>query len=339
MGLQPLVDNRCPITSCLFTADRSLLNNSQVILFSLKNYQDLSNSLPTFRQPHQRFVFVALQDYRYYSKLNIPELMTIDNYTRFNFFNWTMTYRQDSDIFVNPNLYIFKPFTIHPSLIKAKTLLSKGTNIIPWMERPSLMARKISKLGSKRKLVAWFPSECKKSATHREEYVEKLKHHIPVDVYGKCGAISCDSSDDCLLDFDMLRTDYKFYLAFEDSWCPNDITDYFYRSLAFDTVPIVLGGADYSSIAPPNSFINVLDFPSVKDLAEYLLLLNRSQELYSKYFEWKDHYHHVPQSPMNSWCDLCRLAHDDNMPVKIYHDIQKWWIEDKKCSNISIFYP
>ena len=59
--------------------------------------------------------------------------------------------------------------------------------------------------------------------------------------------------------------------------------------MARDVVPVVLGGADYSAIAPPHSYINAMDY-TPKQLAQYLLELDRNDTLYASYFWWKPHY-------------------------------------------------
>jgi alpha-1,3-fucosyltransferase len=62
---------------------------------------------------------------------------------------------------------------------------------------------------------------------------------------------------------EMMERDYKFYLAFENAICPDYVTEKFYNTLLFSTVPIVYGGADYEAIrAPPNSHIDVRNFTS-----------------------------------------------------------------------------
>ena len=61
----------------------------------------------------------------------------------------------------------------------------------------------------------------------------------------------------------MLERDYKFYLSFENSICPDYVTEKFYNPLLFTTVPIVYGGANYEAIgAPRNSYIDVRNFTS-----------------------------------------------------------------------------
>jgi len=53
------------------------------------------------------------------------------------------------------------------------------------------------------------------------------------------------------------------------------------NALASSAVPVVLGGKsreDYEKIAPPNSFIHVNDFSSVKDLGVFLKKVSKSKQ-------------------------------------------------------------
>ncbi len=119
----------------------------------------------------------------------------------------------------------------------------------------------------------------------REVYVRELQKYINVDIYGQCGDLSgCPRSEgnDCPK---RLATKYKFYLAFENAICEEYVTEKFTRTMTYPTVPIVMGGADYSSFAPENSHINVFDFQSAEHLAKYLLYLDKhivSQVLLNK---------------------------------------------------------
>ena len=68
-----------------------------------------------------------------------------------------------------------------------------------------------------------------------------------VDVYGKCGA-SCPtrfadgSEGDCRA---VLARKYKFFLAFENSVCDEYVTEKFFRTVKYDTIPVVHGGGHY----------------------------------------------------------------------------------------------
>lgn len=183
---------------------------------------------------------------------------------------------------------------------------------------------------NKSKLVAWFVSSCK-TAGRREDYVRELSRFIPVDIYGKCGNLTCGESPGNQVEcYEMLRSQYKFYLSFENARCPDYVTEKLFRALYYDTVPIVMGGADYSAFAPPNSFIHTNDFESPQKLSEYLLSLDRSDDLYARYFDWKSNYR-VDLNPMDGWCRLCEMAHEKSPHHKVYSDINKWWVEERPC--------
>jgi len=61
------------------------------------------------------------------------------------------------------------------------------------------------------------------------------------------------------------------------------------NALKYGMVPVVHGPSreTYERLLPPHSFIHVGDFPTLKDLAEYILHLDKNEEEYRKYFRWK----------------------------------------------------
>ncbi|XP_076036070.1 alpha-(1,3)-fucosyltransferase C-like [Oratosquilla oratoria] len=73
-----------------------------------------------------------------------------------------------------------------------------------------------------------------------------------------------------------------FYLAFENQICRDYVTEKFFRPLSSSAIPVVFGGANYSSIGPPNSYIDALAFPGPKDLAEYLWTVATNRTLYNR---------------------------------------------------------
>ncbi len=54
-------------------------------------------------------------------------------------------------------------------------------------------------------------------------------------------------------------------------------------------VPIVLGAykEDYLNTLPPQSYINVDDFRSIRELAAYLEYLDKDDVAYSTFFAWR----------------------------------------------------
>ena len=116
--------------------------------------------------------------------------------------NWTATYRSDS-VLNTP----YEKFSVYKNLEKL----------------PSVPA--INYAFSKTKLISWFVSNCD-GTNGRTEYVKELQKYAKVDVHGECGPLTCSRlSNSC---FEMLETDYKFYLAFENSNCRDYITEKFF---------------------------------------------------------------------------------------------------------------
>lgn len=89
-GQRPFVEAGCPVTKCFLTDDHRLLNVSDVVLFTINDLRDV----PTHRFDRQRFVFYQMEPPSNTKEEHFSERSRI----RFNYFNWTMTYRTDSDI-------------------------------------------------------------------------------------------------------------------------------------------------------------------------------------------------------------------------------------------------
>ena len=72
------------------------------------------------------------------------------------------------------------------------------------------MAKKVLQYWSQRKPFVWAVSNCK-TQSKREDLVEKIKRYLPVDVYGKCGSLSCskETNFECMKEFEK---NYKFYI-------------------------------------------------------------------------------------------------------------------------------
>lgn len=182
-----------------------------------------------------------------------------DIYPLDGLFNWTMTYRRDSDV-IQPYGWVqpIGPFKLRPQLEEINGEMAQAAT------RKSAI--------KKTKLIAWFVSNCQ-TRSQREQYVNVLAKHVQVDVYGDCGSLSCDrdNASNC---YNVLEQDYKFYLSFENSFCDDYVTEKFFSILQLEVVPIVFGGSDYSAMAPPFSYINAQDFDTAHQLADYLKKLD-----------------------------------------------------------------
>ncbi|XP_071970437.1 4-galactosyl-N-acetylglucosaminide 3-alpha-L-fucosyltransferase FUT6-like [Engystomops pustulosus] len=190
-----------------------------------------------------------------------------------NLINMTMSFRADSDIFT--------PYG--------------------WLEKSD--EKENFTIPQKTRLVAWVASNWK--AKQRVEYYTELKKHIKVDVYGKGHLVLPRNQT-----LQTLST-YKFYLAFENSVHEDYITEKFWKnSFIAGTVPVVMGlpRKNYERFAPPDSFIHVDDFSSPKELASYLLSLEKDDQKYQQYFNWRSSYKPVKneKSWVTEYCKVCK---------------------------------
>ena len=97
-----------------------------------------------------------------------------------------------------------------------------------------------------------------------------------------------------------MNNTYKFYLAFENSICPDYVTEKFFDifKYRYNVIPVVYNGADMASIAPPHSYISVRDYSSVEHLAQYLSIVSSNDTLFASYFWWRDYYKVGPVSQL-----------------------------------------
>lgn len=223
--------------------------------------------------------------------------------------NWTATYRRDSTLSTPYEKFVFN----HNASLSQLPLQNFAAN--------------------KTKLVAWFVSNCG-SRNRRLQYARELRQYINVDIYGACGEMTCSKYDGNRC-FQRLQTQYKFYLSFENSNCHHYITEKFFQNALWNNiVPIVYGARkeDYMAAAPPNSFIYAGDFPSPKQLSEYLWKLDRNDHLYNEYFRWKGMGRFINTK---FWCRVCALLHDESRTVRYYEDVEKWWRGENTCTKHS----
>ncbi|EDO43404.1 predicted protein, partial [Nematostella vectensis] len=245
--------------NCDFTCDRKYLNDSDAVLFHGRDMTPLleMRRMMKLKLPHQRWVFF-IRENPIHTYLNLQQYNGL--------FNWTMTYKRDSDIEIPGGAYYH-----------AQTNVTGNENYAE----------------GKDKLVYWPVSNC---GNFRDEIAKKLNEFVPLDVYGGCrirvfpksgrGPPCPRFSKEC----ESLLRRYKFRLSFENKNCVDYITEKYWKPLETGNIPIVLGGANYSEMVVPGSYINALDFPSVKALAEYIKYLDKNDTAYNEYFQWRKYY-------------------------------------------------
>lgn len=189
--------SQCPITNCITTKDIKRANDADAVLY-----------VNTGRFPRIPEVKRRNTDQIWIMFINESPSRSWNMKRYNNYFNWTLTYEYNS-VITYPYFRFNYSTTVNDDL-------------------PHKLAP-INYLEGKNKSVAWFVSNCRITKSGRNEYAKELAKYIDVDVFGRCGKLKCPSFDgeDC---DEMLRKDYKFYLAFENHKCKEYITEKAIRS-------------------------------------------------------------------------------------------------------------
>ena len=299
---------KCPVHSCSLSTDTTTFLEADVIVFHLFDLPVIlthGKSTSTTVVPETR---TPNQKYVLFIRgpqaaVSIPPKMS-------GMFNITMTHRTDSDI---PHPY--------------------GT-VVP-LDTDEDQTPKINHAVGKTKLAVLVTSNCSPQSK-RMTYARLLKQHMTFDIFGNCSGIRCPGR--CL---DTVNDTYKFYFAFENSFCHQYVTEKVYAMLhRGGIVPVVLGATDYSRHLPPHSYIDIRDFTSPKLLADYLSLLDKNDTLYNTYFTWRRHYairraNDVDWGPM--FCRLCYHLQRTRRVQKILTNATKWWKDDQCISPVDYY--
>lgn len=276
----------CPVTNCLLTYRHRLFPRSDVVIFHGQDMPDTFEleELNSRRPKGQIWIYFVLE-----SPSNAK-----DTYFFRDMFNWTMTYERNADIFLPYGSYV----TLKPGETSSYGQINPD---------------------KKDRLVVWTVSNC---GGLRDWFVRELKNHIRVDIFGSCADSVYQphlQDEECEKDSpecENLLKRYKFQLAFENGNCVDYVTEkYWGGPLELGIVPVVLGGANYSEMAIPGSYINVFDFDSIKTLADYLRYLDKNDTAYMEYFVWRKLYKvdgYLTGATFNKhypWtCDICAKA-------------------------------
>ena len=97
---------------------------------------------------------------------------------------------------------------------------------------------------------------------------------------------------------------------------------------------MVFGGAQYSTHAPPGSYIDALKYTPQK-LAQLLLYLQRNETAYQEFFRWQDGYFVIDSHPLRPLtCGLCRRLHElpPGALVGSRDNLDKWYAAEQ-CFN------
>ena len=218
-------------------------------------------------------------------------------------FNWTMSFRHDSDIFL-PYDRIMKKIGLFRHL----------------------QTKDYSDIYKKKKMgIIWFVSHCR-TKSKRENYASELGKYIDLDIVGGCGADICPrGSNDCLEKFE---EEYFFRFNFENTYHMDYVTEKLFENFSKDMIQIVGGSAPYAKIAPVKTVIDVSDFGSPEDLATYLKQQMSSEERCTEYLKTKDNYYAESLADQSQWsyCQLCSMLHDPERYRNLYYSVGDWFL-------------
>ncbi|XP_061166159.1 alpha-(1,3)-fucosyltransferase 10-like [Saccostrea echinata] len=226
------------------------------------------DDLPLPREPHHEWALLHDESPKNNYLFSFEEVMSL--------FNHTSTFRRESDYplvtqFLESSEWLTS--TKHLLSVKEKRQQAEDLKLAP---------------------VIFTNSACA-TASDRDGYIRRLMEYIPVDSYGLClhnrdlPKHLRDSIEGMFHeDFYKLISKYKFAVAIENALCVAYVTEKLWRPLHVGTIPIVMGSPKVKDLLPSNrSAIIVDDYESVEDLAKYLKYLDKNDEEYEQYFEWK----------------------------------------------------
>ncbi|XP_034024210.1 alpha-(1,3)-fucosyltransferase 4-like [Thalassophryne amazonica] len=291
---RPLPDcwARFNIAGCVLTDSWPAYPYADAVVVHHREIADGDADLPPEpRPPHQKWIWM-----NYESPTNTYALPRVEGA-----FNLTMTYRTDSDIFL-PYGYLV-PRTSASALNPRPLRVRSREQVL----RPRLLAWVVSN---------WSPSHA------RVLFYYMLRRYVRVDVFGRAGRPVPGGDVVRILEY------YQFYLALENSQHTDYITEKLWNAVLAGAIPVVLGPPrrNYERFLPPQAFIHVDDFPTVRELAQYLVTVSHSSAQLMQHLEWRERYSvHVPPFWDEHYCTACRAARKTKGQTTVVRHITQWF--------------
>jgi hypothetical protein len=268
----PFSEYKCPVTNCEITDDRKRLSESEIVLFHARNKIGF---IPKRTHATQRFVYMVYE--------SMANCKVCSNFSD-NVFNYSACQSTDSDYmsiyWTNSGLYYAKNETF-----------TEGFDYSAGKTR--MAAARISNL--------WY------ATNDRIKYIEWLNKTagLSVDLYGGGGNLTCPGDDLSCMQY--IASNYRFFLAFENSLCVGYATEKLFDWLNYNIIPVVLGFGNYSHFVPKSAYIDALSFQSPSHLVDYLKYLSRNKTAYNEYFKWKKYIKsRWPNVTTNGFfCEMC----------------------------------
>ncbi|XP_075973769.1 alpha-(1,3)-fucosyltransferase C-like [Anticarsia gemmatalis] len=319
VGQNTFLERGCPVNNCYVTHDRFALNDVSeydVILFHGPEIHRKIYELPADRSKRQIYVFVSMESSHYYP-IKEPRY---DGY-----FNWTWTYKLNSDVFYG---YLIIRNT-EGTIIGPK----ENMNWLKFEDMKPIDDNLKNELSTKSRAAAWFVSNCE-TPSKREQVVKNMqkelsKYNMKVDIYGRCGENKCDKSDEHCTD--TIKKNYFFYLSFENSFSEDYVTEKLLTALQNNAVPVVYGGANYTRFLPDGAYLDARKLDP-KSLVERMMDAINNTQTYNDFFRWRNHYSYYKASDSTEtdyYCKFCsqvnQIMKSKDVKISYYAKFRKWW--------------
>ncbi|XP_063544879.1 alpha-(1,3)-fucosyltransferase 4-like [Cydia strobilella] len=267
--------------------------------------------LPDFtkRKPYQRWIFWTDESPINTFSAGIKGLVTPSFSRLANAFNWSMSYRSDSDI---PVPYGRTIPLLYPKLNDITDEELK--ELVPYWEQKQ-----------KDVLAAIVMSHC---VEFRMRFVMQLQRFINVDMFGKCALVKNHTNKcpgrytrDC-----PIISEYLFYIVIENTKCRQYISEkVFHHAYSKGAIPIIMGAPliDCIKLLPPNSFMHMDNFASVKHLAKEIYAVSDNITKLLSYHAWRINFetveeHGFLETRSLALCRICEALNYNSNARKVY---------------------
>ena len=235
----------------IITTDRQCFQRADVVVFRLPDlYRELEYEME--QSPGQLWVAWHLEPEKNYPWFRSPEI-------RETFDLW-ISYRQDADVVYPHYRYSYS----------------------------EIFSQKVSAVRKQNKHRRSISGRINKNAGCMV-YLKELMKHTVIDSHGRLYSTKQPAADYGLETRLDVYQDYKFIIAFEDAIETDYVTERFFEPLIAGSVPVYLGAPNIDDFAPgDNCFVDVRQFESPRSLAHFINACYEDEQLYSKFFEWKN---------------------------------------------------
>ncbi|XP_063366363.1 alpha-(1,3)-fucosyltransferase C-like [Cydia amplana] len=261
-------------------------------------------SLPQTRPKNQRYIFYGM----------VPsDQVPVCNPHADNFFNYTWSYKLDSDI-VSP---FFVVRDINDSAV-APSLYAEWQMSLP---KSSLKLEEVMKFKNKNKAVAMLVRGCKD--TEGKIFASKLRealkvHSEELDVFG------CKRSHPLAGSGAVIARQY-YYVLVNAGTAQDYVTDKVLKAYWNNAVPIIRARADLTKFLPPGSYINA-HLQTPEQIAAIIHYSINNPSVYRSFFKWRNYYTIHKREEFDGVCQICSLL---NNRALFYSNssahLREWW--------------